>query len=867
MREVETSETSVVWPAWCYSGESTVNEDLPQRLVAAAAAAAAAVAAAGLVAQPEAHPRQNSRQHHRASSNQSRSSSASSASVSSSPSSPAASSSISPHSRRDRRREARKSITRTATTAAAAAFLHQQPSVGELTSSSAIAAALEAGSVGRPVALGGLVGLSTVPCDDRSIGAGGTTSSAAQRLLSDLVTPKRGTNDTDDDEDDEQQHTIGGGGGADNSDTKQQLLLRRRRQDQRSKLHTLDRMLSERIYDRKKYLNSPTGGGAGSGGGVGGGSTSAGAFYEKYRNGGSGDPGGGTGSDRAIESQLALIKNGATNITGGGGGSVGAGLNGVSPGAHLSAIAASIMSNGTNNNGGSSGHNSSSNSSNSSSSGDGNGALSLHGNQIGNSGSGKNCNSSSTTSTNNNNSNTNNNNINTSHGSSSIKSERFSPPTNDAQSMASRSRSVTPSSFSGTPPQTMHASDPGGFSSSISTGGLLPSPNSGSGGANSVGRPEFHTRNYSDFMRSLAAKYNNNNNNTNDVSNIKNAFLEPKMRFTQPKSYMEGSLTGKKGSPLTSTQVPNPSIMTSLFSGLPFQSAVFPPLIDMSSTQALVTLARAAKESDVHNILKADTGGGGLRKSSSSLSRGSSPPGSALASHHHFPSPFGAGYLPGLLPNHHHPLASFPTQPPASSAVTAASSGPMKSPSRAPEPSGLSTFPLDLSATTPSGSKRIKLSPTPSRHQETSPAPSSTNSQPSADSLDLKPTRKCHARVEEIAAWTVDNVCDFVASIDICAEYVQNFRDQSIDGAGLPLLTEEHLTNSLGMKLGPALKLRSMLAKKLGGPCPCALCSVPPSATPPVRTSSSGSSSSKGDTTPTNRPPSNDGSIGKFSPA
>uniref|UniRef100_A0A182SQF6 Uncharacterized protein n=1 Tax=Anopheles maculatus TaxID=74869 RepID=A0A182SQF6_9DIPT len=312
----------------------------------------------------------------------------------------------------------------------------------------------------------------------------------------------------------------------------------------------------------------------------------------------------------------------------------------------------------------------------------------------------------------------------------------------------------------------MHASD-AGFSSSISTGGLLPSPNSSSGAGNSVERTEFQTRNYSDFMRSLAAKYNNNNNNTNDVSNIKNSFLEPKMRLSQPKSYIERSLNSKKGSPLTSTQVPNPSIMTSLFSGLPFQSAVFPPLIDMSSTQALVTLARAAKDSEVHNILKADTGGG--LKKLSSLSRGSSPPPTTTLGSHHFPSPFGTGYLPRLLPNHHH-LASFPSQSP----TLAATSGPLKSPSRAPEPTALvSTFPLDLSASTPSGSKRIKLSPTPSRHQETSPAPSSTNSQPSADSLDLKPIRKCHARVEEISAWTVDNVCDFVASIDICAEYVQ----------------------------------------------------------------------------------------------
>uniref|UniRef100_A0A182VFM8 Uncharacterized protein n=1 Tax=Anopheles merus TaxID=30066 RepID=A0A182VFM8_ANOME len=333
-----------------------------------------------------------------------------------------------------------------------------------------------------------------------------------------------------------------------------------------------------------------------------------------------------------------------------------------------------------------------------------------------------------------------------------------------ASAFYEKSRSVTPSSFSGTPPQTMHASDVG-FSSSISTGGLLPSPNSSSGAGNSVGRSEFQTRNYSDFMRSLAAKYNNNNN-TNDISNIKNSFLEPKMRLTQPKSYIESSLSSKKGSPLTSTQVPNPSIMTSLFSSLPFQSAVFPPLIDMSSTQALVTLARAAKDSEVHNILKVDTGGG--LKKPSSLSRGSSPPPSSALGSHHFSSPFGTGYLPGLLPNHHH-LASFPSQSPS-----LATSGPLKSPSRAPEPTTLvSTFPLDLSATTPSGSKRIKLSPTPSRHQETSPAPSSTNSQPSADSLDLKSTRKCHARVEEISAWTVDNVCDFVASIDICAEYVQ----------------------------------------------------------------------------------------------
>uniref|UniRef100_A0A182NPW8 Uncharacterized protein n=1 Tax=Anopheles dirus TaxID=7168 RepID=A0A182NPW8_9DIPT len=742
--------------------ETTVNEDLPQRLVAAAAAAAAATAVSPSpivrLAQQEDRQRQNARrqrkEQHQASSNQSRSSSASSASVSSSPSSSPPQSRSSPLSRLERRREKRKSITRTAR------FSHTPGSLAGLASSgsSAIAAALEAGSVAvapaaAPGVPGGLLGLSAHRrLADALLYDGRTIEGGTAALLLGNHLERNGSSDapneaTSDDDDADVLKARQDGSVKSHHfgviDTRRLQQQQQREQKQTKLQHTLDKMLSERIYDRKKYLNSPTGGGGATG--VGSPTGAASAFYEKFRNGG-GDPG--------AESQLNLIKNGA------GGGTVVGSLNGVSPSAHLSAIAASIISssNGSNNGSGSS---------------EGNGTpLSLHGgnsnsNQI--SSGNKNGATGGSTINNNNNSNTNNNNISigsiNNSNSSSIKSERFSPPNNDAQSMASRSRSVTPSSFSGTPPQTMHAND-ASYASSISTGGLLPSPNSTSGVANAVGRSaEFQTRNYSDFMRSLAAKYNNNNN-TNDVSNIKNSFLEPKMRYTQPKSFIESSLNSKKGSPLTSTQVPNPSIMTTLFSGLPFQSAVFPPLIDMSSTQALVTLARAAKESDVHNILKVDTGGG-LRKPSS-LSRGSSPPPSSGLGSHPFPSPFATGYLPGLLPNHHH-LASFPSQPSPS-----ATGGSLKSPSRAPEPSALvSTFPLDLSASTPSGSKRIKLSPTPSRHQETSPAPSSTNSQPSADSLDLKSTRKCHARVEEIGAWTVDNVCDFVASIDICAEYVQ----------------------------------------------------------------------------------------------
>lgn len=39
----------------------------------------------------------------------------------------------------------------------------------------------------------------------------------------------------------------------------------------------------------------------------------------------------------------------------------------------------------------------------------------------------------------------------------------------------------------------------------------------------------------------------------------------------------------------------------------------------------------------------------------------------------------------------------------------------------------------------------------------------------------------------------------------------QVFREQAIDGETLPLLTEKHLLNTMGLKLGPALKIRSQV--------------------------------------------------------
>jgi hypothetical protein len=41
----------------------------------------------------------------------------------------------------------------------------------------------------------------------------------------------------------------------------------------------------------------------------------------------------------------------------------------------------------------------------------------------------------------------------------------------------------------------------------------------------------------------------------------------------------------------------------------------------------------------------------------------------------------------------------------------------------------------------------------------------------------------------------------------------QVFREQGIDGETLPLLTEEHLLTTMGLKLGPALKIRAQVSR------------------------------------------------------
>ncbi|XP_043258993.1 polycomb protein Scm-like isoform X2 [Colletes gigas] len=270
-----------------------------------------------------------------------------------------------------------------------------------------------------------------------------------------------------------------------------------------------------------------------------------------------------------------------------------------------------------------------------------------------------------------------------------VKTERLTPDNNSTSS-----RSVTPSSSShpGTPPNATPLGGPEG----------PPPP------YHLKHMEQMMEQNCSDFMRRLAAKYNNANPNDKD-----------------PKEQKQDSLFG------------NP---------------VFPPMLDMSSTQALLHMVRTANAAQ--NAAELETYLKGANKRDAGVT-----------------SPLDLSTPGGFAPRKR-----------------------QKAETRRP------------------GSVSPKPKPTP---RPTTPppvrCPSLCGHMPCGDG-------------QAVNRWTIEDVVNYVSSIDSCAEYAQNFREHRIDGAALPLLSEDHLTGPMGMKLGPALKLRALLARKLGACTVCLHC-------------------------------------------
>ncbi|CAH1716923.1 unnamed protein product [Aphis gossypii] len=264
---------------------------------------------------------------------------------------------------------------------------------------------------------------------------------------------------------------------------------------------------------------------------------------------------------------------------------------------------------------------------------------------------------------------------------------------------------------------------------------------------------------------------------------------------------------------------------------------MFPPMMDMSSTQALLSMVRS---SQFDAFMSGKTGGGTKRPCSTSSS--SSIPlhplnvGSAAAASTSEQNPLdlSSSSSPCKKPRKGHPSAAGQWESAAAAAGSFAETF-----------LNIPAFGLALQksrekvALTCNGvggnNKRLgSVSPKPSKAQsKQSPchqgAPSralpcaSACSAPSATISANADKHTCPNAADKstVSSWTVDDVCDFVGTIDLCAEYSQCFREQSIDGTALPLLSEDHLTGTMNMKLGPALKFRAVLAQKLGN---CAVC-------------------------------------------
>ncbi|KYO34083.1 sterile alpha motif domain-containing protein 7 [Alligator mississippiensis] len=94
------------------------------------------------------------------------------------------------------------------------------------------------------------------------------------------------------------------------------------------------------------------------------------------------------------------------------------------------------------------------------------------------------------------------------------------------------------------------------------------------------------------------------------------------------------------------------------------------------------------------------------------------------------------------------------------------------------------------------------------------PAPSNPLLPPGGHSLLLN--GEDISSIEDIRKWTVNDVFNFIISLPGCSDCAQLFKDHAIDGETLPLLTEEHLLDTMGLKLGPALKIRSQVSRRLG---------------------------------------------------
>lgn len=129
---------------------------------------------------------------------------------------------------------------------------------------------------------------------------------------------------------------------------------------------------------------------------------------------------------------------------------------------------------------------------------------------------------------------------------------------------------------------------------------------------------------------------------------------------------------------------------------------------------------------------------------------------------------------------------------------------------------------------TPKGVQSPQSLPSPTSSSASTNGSSDTNSTSSSDSDVKKSTVEPMAvDVAAVAAvsndiemdgddsyivkWSVDEVCEYVRGLAGYSDYAEDFAQHEIDGQALVLLNENHLVNTMHIKLGPALKIMSQI--------------------------------------------------------
>lgn len=70
-------------------------------------------------------------------------------------------------------------------------------------------------------------------------------------------------------------------------------------------------------------------------------------------------------------------------------------------------------------------------------------------------------------------------------------------------------------------------------------------------------------------------------------------------------------------------------------------------------------------------------------------------------------------------------------------------------------------------------------------------------------------------------SWTVDEVAQFIEGIPGCADQARKFRIHLIDGEAMLYLNMRHLVRIMEIKLGPALKIYSVISQLRKSPQCC----------------------------------------------